>query len=201
MYYIYEIRNKLHRTSYIGRTSNFNARVSSHNSNLRAGTHECIMMQREYIERYMHYNILATTDDIEIAKKLENLFIYKVISHRGKIYNKIQVSFPTKLAILNDKTINCYIDSRTLLYAFLNGEFTEKTFIKICKILNKENLLDIIFDNEGNSVEISSDYKISLPAEMVKALGVTQEDKAVSVDYVDGKIVIEKKISHDKGRQ
>ena len=113
MYYIYEIRNKLHRTSYIGRTSNFNARVSSHKSNLRAGTHECIMMQREYIERYMHYNILATTDDIEIAKKLENLFIYKVISHRGKIYNKIQVSFPTKLALLNDKTINCYIDSRT----------------------------------------------------------------------------------------
>ena len=144
MYYIYEIRNKLHRTSYIGRTSNFNARVSSHKSNLRAGTHECIMMQREYIERY--------------------------------------------------------IDSRTLLYAFLNGEFTEKTFIKICKILNKENLLDIIFDNESNSVEISSDYKISLPAEMVKALGVTQEDKAVSVDYVDGKIVIEK-ISHDEGRQ
>ena len=61
-------------------------------------------------------------------------------------------------------------------------------------------MLDIIFDNESNSVEISSDYKISLPAEMVKALGVTQEDKAVSVDYVDGKIVIEK-ISHDKGRQ
>ena len=35
---------------------------------------------------------------------------------------------------------------------------------------------------------------------MVNALGVTQEDKAVTVDYVDGKIVIEK-ISHDKGRQ
>ena len=35
---------------------------------------------------------------------------------------------------------------------------------------------------------------------MVKALGVTQDDKSVSVDYVDGKIIIEK-ISHDKGRQ
>ena len=53
----------------------------------------------------------------------------------------------------------------------------------------------------GNSGKNTVNYKISLPAEMVKALGVTQEDKAVSVDYVDGKIVIEKKISHDKGRQ
>ena len=52
----------------------------------------------------------------------------------------------------------------------------------------------------GNSGKNTVNYKISLPAEMVKALGVTQEDKAVSVDYVDGKIIIEK-ISHDKGRQ
>lgn len=44
-------------------------------------------------------------------------------------------------------------------------------------------------------------FLINLPAEMVKALGVTQEDKAVAVDYVDEKIVIEKKISHEKGRQ
>lgn len=53
----------------------------------------------------------------------------------------------------------------------------------------------------GTAGKNSVNYKISLPAEMVKALGVTQEDKVVSVDYVDGKIVIEKKISHDKGRQ
>ena len=52
----------------------------------------------------------------------------------------------------------------------------------------------------GNSGKNTVNYKISLPAEMVKALGVTQEDKAVSVDYVNGKIIIEK-ISHDKGRQ
>ena len=52
----------------------------------------------------------------------------------------------------------------------------------------------------GTAGKNSVNYKISLPAEMVKALGVTQEDKAVTVDYVDGKIVIEKKISHDKGR-
>ena len=52
----------------------------------------------------------------------------------------------------------------------------------------------------GTAGKNSVNYKISLPAEMVKALGVTQEDKVVSVDYVDGKIIIEK-ISHDKGRQ
>lgn len=53
----------------------------------------------------------------------------------------------------------------------------------------------------GTAGKNSVNYKISLPAEMVKALGVTQDDKTVMVDYVDGKIVIEKKISHDKGRQ
>ena len=53
----------------------------------------------------------------------------------------------------------------------------------------------------GNSGKNTVNYKISLPSEMVKALGVTQDDKAVTLDCVDGKIVIEKKISHDKGRQ
>ena len=62
-------------------------------------------------------------------------------------------------------------------------------------------MLDIIFDNESNSVEISSDYKISLPAEMVKELGVTQEDKTVLVSCKDGKIIIEKKINAWHGYQ
>lgn len=53
----------------------------------------------------------------------------------------------------------------------------------------------------GTAGKNSINYKISLPAEMVKALGVTQEDKGVLVDLVNGKIVIEKKISHDKGLQ
>lgn len=52
----------------------------------------------------------------------------------------------------------------------------------------------------GTAGKNSVNYKISLPAEMVKSLGVTQEDKSVTVDFVDGKIVIEK-ISQDKGRQ
>ena len=53
----------------------------------------------------------------------------------------------------------------------------------------------------GTAGKNSVNYKISLPAEVVKELGVTQEDKSVTVDFVDGSIVIKKKISYDKGRQ
>ncbi len=44
----------------------------------------------------------------------------------------------------------------------------------------------------GTAGKDSVNYKISLPAEMVKALGVTADDRGVLVDLVDGKIVIEK---------
>lgn len=46
----------------------------------------------------------------------------------------------------------------------------------------------------GNAGKNSVNYKISLPAEMVKELGVTQEDKSVLVSFENGKIIIEKKI-------
>lgn len=45
----------------------------------------------------------------------------------------------------------------------------------------------------GTAGKKSVNYKISLPAEMVKDLGVTQEDKSVLVSFEDGKIIIEKK--------
>lgn len=48
----------------------------------------------------------------------------------------------------------------------------------------------------GTAGKNSVNYKISLPAEMVKELGVTQEDKSVLVSFENGKIVIEKKISN-----
>lgn len=44
----------------------------------------------------------------------------------------------------------------------------------------------------GTAGKNSVNYKISLPAEMVKALGVTEKDKGVLVGLVDGKICIEK---------
>lgn len=51
----------------------------------------------------------------------------------------------------------------------------------------------IIAKAGGTAGKNSVNYKISLPAEMVKELGVTQEDRCVSVFFKDGKIIIEKK--------
>lgn len=45
----------------------------------------------------------------------------------------------------------------------------------------------------GTAGKNSINYKISLPAEMVKALGVTRENKTVLVSFDNEKIVIEKK--------
>lgn len=50
----------------------------------------------------------------------------------------------------------------------------------------------IIAKAGGTAWKNSVNYKISLPAEMVKELNITQEDKSVIVSCVDGKIIIEK---------
>lgn len=47
----------------------------------------------------------------------------------------------------------------------------------------------------GTAGKNSVNYKISLPAEMVRDLGVTQEDKAVLVSFEDDKIIIKKKVN------
>ncbi len=44
----------------------------------------------------------------------------------------------------------------------------------------------------GTAGKNSVNYKISLPADMVKAIGVTPEDKGVIVSLEGGKIIIEK---------
>ena len=51
----------------------------------------------------------------------------------------------------------------------------------------------IIAKAGGTAGKNSVNYKISLPAEMVKELGITTEDKSVIVSFEDGKIIIEKK--------
>lgn len=51
----------------------------------------------------------------------------------------------------------------------------------------------IIAKAGGTAGRNSVNYKISLPAEMVKELGVTPEDKSVIVSFEDGKIIIGKK--------
>lgn len=51
----------------------------------------------------------------------------------------------------------------------------------------------IIAKAGGTAGKNSVNYKISLPAEMVKELGVTPEDKSVIVSFDNGRIIIEKK--------
>lgn len=52
----------------------------------------------------------------------------------------------------------------------------------------------IIAKAGGTAGSGSVNYKISLPANMVKALGVTAEDRAVLVEMEGEKIIIKKKI-------
>ena len=44
----------------------------------------------------------------------------------------------------------------------------------------------------GNTNENSVNYKVSLPAKMVKDLGITKEDKSVVLTYENDSIVIKK---------
>ncbi|MEG2246487.1 MAG: AbrB/MazE/SpoVT family DNA-binding domain-containing protein [Peptostreptococcaceae bacterium] len=46
----------------------------------------------------------------------------------------------------------------------------------------------------GNSGKNTVNYRVSLPADMVKALGITPEDKSVILTLEDEKIIIEKKV-------
>lgn len=52
----------------------------------------------------------------------------------------------------------------------------------------------IIAKAGGTAGSGSVNYKISLPANMVKAIGVTAEDRAVLVEMEGEKIIIKKKI-------
>ena len=44
----------------------------------------------------------------------------------------------------------------------------------------------------GNAGKNSKCYKLSLPADMVRELGLSEEDRAVILSCKDGRIVIEK---------
>jgi len=50
----------------------------------------------------------------------------------------------------------------------------------------------IIAKAGGTAGKDSVNYKVSLPAEMVKALGVTPEDKSVTLEYREDEIIIRK---------
>ena len=53
---------------------------------------------------------------------------------------------------------------------------------------------NVSFNSPGGTAGKSSkSYRINLPADMVKQLGVTEEDRAVELEFLDGSIIIRKK--------
>lgn len=44
----------------------------------------------------------------------------------------------------------------------------------------------------GNSGANTKNYRVSLPADMVRTLGITENDRSVTLTCKDGKIIIEK---------
>lgn len=150
MYYIYRIRNKNPHKSYIGMTKNYKKRFLEHKRELRKGTHPCKDMQSDYIlvkrkeNMYMEYEILAEYPEKEIAQNLEYLFICKELAHRRQIYNKVQSYFPLSLLEKNNEYVNKFIDNRTILHAYFTKEIGDNSLCKLCKILDKEYLLEIL---------------------------------------------------------
>lgn len=52
---------------------------------------------------------------------------------------------------------------------------------------------NVIFNKAGgNSGKGSYNYKINIPADMVRELGVTESDRVVTLTLENGKIIIEK---------
>lgn len=52
---------------------------------------------------------------------------------------------------------------------------------------------NIIFNKAGgNSGKNTMNYKISMPADMVRALGITKEDRSVTLELLNDKIEIKK---------
>lgn len=50
----------------------------------------------------------------------------------------------------------------------------------------------------GNAGKNSKTYRVSLPADMVRALGVTEDDRSVILEQRGDKIVIEKSINDQR---
>ena len=52
---------------------------------------------------------------------------------------------------------------------------------------------NVIFNKAGgNASKNGMTYKINIPADMIKGLGVTEEDRSVVLDYGNGIITIKK---------
>lgn len=44
----------------------------------------------------------------------------------------------------------------------------------------------------GTAEKNSVNYRISLPAEMIHAIGITEDNRSFSIKYIDKKIIIQK---------
>lgn len=44
----------------------------------------------------------------------------------------------------------------------------------------------------GNSGANTKNYRVSIPADMIRALGVTEDNRSVTLTLQDGKLIIEK---------
>ena len=44
----------------------------------------------------------------------------------------------------------------------------------------------------GNSGANTKNYRVSIPADMIRELGVTEDNRSVTLTFRDGKIIIEK---------
>lgn len=44
----------------------------------------------------------------------------------------------------------------------------------------------------GNSGTNTKNYRVSIPADMIRALGVTEDNRSVTLTFQDGKLIIEK---------
>lgn len=150
MYYIYKIHNGLFHKSYIGMTGNYEKRIAQHKAELESNAHPCAEMQLDYNStkfrngNYIKCEMLAQCENKEIAQDLEYLFIYKEIARNRKVYNKVQLSFPISLFERDIDCANEFIDNRTFLHAYFNKEFGDVAFIKFCKAMGREYLIDLL---------------------------------------------------------
>ena len=44
----------------------------------------------------------------------------------------------------------------------------------------------------GNSGANTKNYRVSIPADMIRELGVTEDNRSVTLTFQDGKLIIEK---------
>lgn len=94
MYVIYEIRNIVNGKKYIGKTSNFNSRISCHKNLLFQGRHDIFQLQKDWdkygSESFTFAEIAcAVNNDKRHISKLEDEFIQVEKSCLNKFgYNK-----------------------------------------------------------------------------------------------------------------